>query len=162
MPIAGQRGDIKRIRPDRRFRCASHGDELTVRIEGPVACRQRPVYPVARQHNGAQAGRNGVAKAFAPRHQHVEQRGNAVPERHAVPFDQCAPRVWIAALAFIGHHQRTARAQHAKQVVNRQIEVQCRQRQHTVVRADLIATVDVDAGVQRTAVRHHDPLGHPR
>ncbi len=147
------------VGPDGRFRRTTHGNKPTIAAVLVIPLRQVQADPVAGQHHQPQARRAVQIEAFAVGQQHVQQGRYAVPQGNAVFIDQLAPQRRVATLLVVDQHQRSTCAEYAEDVIHRQVKMQRRQRQHTVLGADRVALADVHAGVQGALMADHHALG---
>ncbi len=92
--------------------------------------------------------------------QHAHELWRGVPKRHLMAAHQVGPMERVVRLLHIGHHQGAARAEHAEDVIHRQIKTQGRHTQHAVAGRDLEHGVDRRNRVHCTEVVDHHALGN--
>ncbi len=149
-------------RPDGGFGGAAETVQFDVRILRPDLAGQIERDPISAEHDQPQAIQRRTGSGCGVFHQHGHQGGHRVPERNLVTLDQFLPMGRIFLGVGIGNDQRATHRQQPEDVVNRQVEIQRRQRQHPILLADAEPFVDVENGVDRAPVIDDDPFGKSR
>mmetsp|Transcript_17038 Transcript_17038/g.38316 ORF Transcript_17038/g.38316 Transcript_17038/m.38316 type:complete len:360 (+) Transcript_17038:3365-4444(+) len=160
------RRQLEHVAPDRRLRRTAHADYANVLAIAHRANARRKSHrdPVAAHVDHAQGARQSQTKVLHVTHQQLHERRNRVPHRHLLRNHQLKPlrRIRRTHRARVRHHHRPTTAQHAEDVVHRQVEAQARQSQHAILRADEKQTVQVLDRVHCSAVVAAHSLRHAR
>ncbi len=142
--------------PDGGLGGAAQALEVRLGGDGAQPLRQAQGDPVAREHHQPQGIGQGLADVLD---QHAQQRGHGVPHAHAFFVQPGEPLGGVALDAVWGHDDLAADGEGAEEVVDREVEAQGGEGEDGVVLGDAVTRVDVEEGVDGTAVVDHHALG---
>ncbi|EHJ59217.1 hypothetical protein NSU_3825 [Novosphingobium pentaromativorans US6-1] len=154
-------GSVDRMkdRPDRRFGGAAQAEQLRLGRGLAQARRQSDRNPVAAQHHDPQPADQARSGVAGRRHHEVGERRRGVPDRHLVQFDGLGPTDRIALPIDLRDHDRSAGGQHAKDIEDRQIELERRNPQHAVRGVQAEPLVEIRQGIASGAMADRNALG---
>src|SRR5450830_1932042 len=128
-------GDGEVVGPYRRFRGAAQTDELRLGKQRADVAWKRERDPVAAQEKQAHRGRTGGIGSlfFEERQEYVQGARRRVPERHIARTEQGGNLLRIFSLIVAHDNDLGTIGQHAKDIEDRQIETQTRDKERDIL-----------------------------